>query len=96
MLTVFRDNPVLAELDIFVTQPDQQWLLIESLIAYTHDILKQQPGYIANAIHRSLDGLRVVNYVQWQSQANYEAYINNREIALATKITGFFTPDSHE
>jgi len=44
MLTVFKDNPVLAELDIFVTQPDQQWLLLDNLIAYTHDILKQQPG----------------------------------------------------
>jgi hypothetical protein len=95
MLTVFKDNPVLAELDIFVTQPDQQWLLIDSLITYSQDILKQQPGYIANAIHRSLDGLRVVNYVQWQNQASYEAYINNRDIALATKITGFFAPDSH-
>ena len=95
MLTVFKDNPVLAELDIFVTQPDQQWLLLDSLIAYTHNIFKQQPGYIANAIHRSLDGLRVVNYVQWQSQADYEVYINNRDIALATKITGFFAPDSH-
>lgn len=95
MLTVFKDNPVLPELDIFVTQPDQQWSLIDSLIAYTQDVLKQQSGYVANAIHRSLDGLRVVNYVQWQNQASYEAYINNREIALATKITGFFAPDSH-
>lgn len=94
MLNVFKDNPVLAELDIFVTQADQQWLLVDSLIAYTQNILKQQPGYVANAIHRSLDGLRVVNYVQWQSQANYEAYISNRDIALATQITGFFTPDS--
>jgi hypothetical protein len=95
MLTVFKDNPALAELDIFVTQPDQQWLLIDELIAYTQDILKQQPGYIASAIHRSLDGLKVVNYVQWQNQASYDAYINNRDIALATKITGFFAPDSH-
>ena len=47
MLTVFKDNPVLAELDIFVTQPDQQWLLLDSLIAYTQNILKHQPGYIA-------------------------------------------------
>ncbi|MBD1918344.1 MULTISPECIES: antibiotic biosynthesis monooxygenase [Cyanophyceae] len=95
MLTVFKDNSVLAGLDIFVTQPDQQWILIDELIAYTHDILKQQSGYIANAIHRSLDGLKVVNYVQWQNQASYQAYINNRNIALATKITGFFAPDSH-
>lgn len=95
MLTVFKGNSILAELDIFVTQPDQQWLLIDSLTAYTHDILKQQSGYVANAVHRSLDGLRVVNYVQWQNQASYETYINNRDIALANRITGFFAPDSH-
>lgn len=95
MLTVFKDNSVLAEIDIFVTQPDQQWSLVDSLMAYTKNILKQQRGYVANAIHRSFDGLRVVNYVQWQHQADYQAYNNNRDVALATRITGFFAPDSH-
>lgn len=95
MLAVFKDNSVLAEIDIFVTQPDQQWSLVDSLKAYTNNILKQQPGYVANAIHRSFDGLRVVNYVQWQCGADYEAYINNGDIALASRITGFFAPDSH-
>jgi hypothetical protein len=95
MLTVFKENPVLAELDIFVTQAEQQWLLVDDLIDYTKNILKQQPGYIASAIHRSFDGLRVVNYVQWQNQADYNAYITNKSIALATQITGFLAPDSH-
>ncbi|RUT02817.1 hypothetical protein DSM106972_057370 [Dulcicalothrix desertica PCC 7102] len=95
MLTVFKDNSVLAELDIFVTQPEQQWMLVDSLITYTQNILKQQPGYIASAIHRSFDGLRVVNYVQWQTQADYDTYISNINIALATQITGFLAPDSH-
>ncbi|MBE9107172.1 antibiotic biosynthesis monooxygenase [Nostoc cf. edaphicum LEGE 07299] len=95
MVTISKDKPVLAELDIFVTQPDQQWLLVDSLVAYTQNILKQQPGYIASAIHRSFDGFRVINYVQWQSQEDYQVYINNQEISLATQITGFFNPDSH-
>ncbi|MBE9036190.1 antibiotic biosynthesis monooxygenase [aff. Roholtiella sp. LEGE 12411] len=95
MVTIFKDNPVLTELDIFVTQPDQQWLLVDSLVAYTQNILKQQPGYIASAIHRSFDGLRVINYVQWQRQEDYEAYISNTDVSLATQITGFFAPDSH-
>jgi hypothetical protein len=95
MLTVFKANPVLAEMDIFVTLPDQQWQLVDSLIEYSKTILNQQAGYVANAIHRSLDGMRVTNYVQWQSQSDYETYSNNRSIALATKITGFFAPDTH-
>jgi len=49
----FKANPVLAEMDIFVTLPDQQWQLVDSLIDYK-TILKQQPGYVVNAIHRSL------------------------------------------
>ena len=76
MLTVFKENPVLAELDIFVTQPDQQWMLVDSLKTYTQNILKQQRGYIASAIHRSFDGFRVVNYVQWQTQADYDILTN--------------------
>ena len=95
MLTVFKANPVLAEMDIFVTLPDQQWLLIDSLIDYSKTILKQQPGYVANAIHRSLDGMRVTNYVQWQDRSDYETYSNNHSISLASKITGFFAPDTH-
>lgn len=95
MLTVFKANSVLAEMDIFVTLPDQQWQLVDSLIDYSKTILKQQPGYVANAIHRSLDGMRVTNYVQWQSQSDYEIYSNDRSIAIATKITGFFAPDTH-
>ena len=70
MLTVFKANPVLAEMDIFVTLPDQQWQLVDSLIEYSKTILNQQAGYVANAIHRSLDGMRVTNYVQWQSQSD--------------------------
>ncbi|BAZ69665.1 hypothetical protein NIES4106_44420 [Fischerella sp. NIES-4106] len=95
MLNIFKNNPVLAELDIFVTQPDQQWLLIDSLIDYTENILKKQIGYVASAIHRSFDGARVVHYVQWQQQADYDAYINHRDISLVMQITGFLAPDSH-
>ena len=69
--------------------------MLDSLTAYSKTILKQQPGYVANAIHRSFDGLRVVNYVQWQSQSDYQVYANNRDIAPGTRITGFFPPDSH-
>jgi heme-degrading monooxygenase HmoA len=28
----------------------------------------RQPGFISISVHRSLDGRRIVNYVQWQSR----------------------------
>jgi len=68
----FKANPVLAEMDIFVTLPDQQWQLVDSLIDYSKTILKQQPGYVGECYSPQLDGMRVTNYVQWQSQSDYE------------------------
>ena len=32
-----------------------------------------QPGFISISLHRSLDGKRVVNYVQWASREELEA-----------------------
>jgi len=28
----------------------------------------RQPGFISNSLHRSLDGRRIVKYIQWQSR----------------------------
>ena len=95
MPTIFKNNPVLAQIDIFAIQPEQQQALVDSVIDYVNTVLKQQPGFIADAIHRSRDGERVVNYVQWKSQDDYEAYIRNSNLSLATKLSAFPTPDSH-
>jgi hypothetical protein len=31
-------------------------------------MMKDEPGYIAAALHKSIDGIRVVNYAQWHSE----------------------------
>lgn len=31
-------------------------------------VMAKQPGFISSNIHKSVDGTRVVNYVQWSSQ----------------------------
>jgi Antibiotic biosynthesis monooxygenase len=30
--------------------------------------MARQPGFISVSVHRSLDGRRIVNYIQWQSR----------------------------
>jgi heme-degrading monooxygenase HmoA len=35
--------------------------------------MAQQPGFISISLHRSLDGKRIVNYVQWQSRDQLES-----------------------
>jgi heme-degrading monooxygenase HmoA len=35
--------------------------------------MARQPGFISISVHRSLDGRRIVNYVQWQSRNQLQA-----------------------
>ncbi len=30
--------------------------------------MARQPGFVSISLHRSLDGRRIVNYIQWQSR----------------------------
>lgn len=35
--------------------------------------MARQPGFVSISLHRSLDGRRIVNYVQWQSREQLRA-----------------------
>ena len=39
-----------------------------SLMTERARFMARQPGFISISLHRSLDGRRIVNYVQWQSR----------------------------
>jgi heme-degrading monooxygenase HmoA len=40
-------------------------------------IMTRMPGFIAMALHPSLDGTQAVVYAQWRSQEEYESGIND-------------------
>ena len=39
-----------------------------SLMTERARFMARQPGFISISVHRSLDGRRIVNYIQWQSR----------------------------
>ena len=39
-----------------------------SLMTERARFMARQPGFISISLHRSLDGRRIVNYVQWQNR----------------------------
>lgn len=39
-----------------------------SLMTERARFMAKQPGFISVSLHRSLDGRRIVNYIQWQSR----------------------------
>jgi quinol monooxygenase YgiN len=94
MPTLAINNDLIAVIDLFSTQPEQQQELIDILIDNASTI-KQQPGFVSTSIHQSQDGVRVACYSQWQNQVDYESFINSIGQQFNAKLATFPAPDSH-
>ena len=95
MNTLSTDNKLTTVIIIFTVKPEQQQDLIKAIKEFL-EIVKTQPGFVSANLHKSIDGIKVVNYAQWSSMDAFEAFRNNQEVqAKAKKLFEFDTPDSH-
>jgi heme-degrading monooxygenase HmoA len=58
----------------FETMPDEQSRALELIGSYVGTFLSQQPGFISGRLHGSIDGKRIVNYAQWESEGHFKAF----------------------
>lgn len=95
MPVIAKHNDVLTVIIIFAVEPARQQELIDTIIEFL-EVVKQQPGFVSSSIHKSIDGVRVMNYAQWQSRQDYEAFINNAQVqANGKKLSQFQIHESH-
>jgi quinol monooxygenase YgiN len=59
-------------INTFHTSRDRQAAIADSLQRFTTDFARSLPGFIGAAVHVSLDGSRVANYVQWRSSTDLQ------------------------
>ena len=76
---------LLTLVNVFETTPDTQQKLIELLTTETEEVMSRQPGFVSANLHASRDGLRVVNYAQWRSKADFEDMQKNPDAAAHMK-----------
>jgi len=87
---------LLTLVNVFETTPDTQRKLIELLTAETEEVMSRQPGFVSANLHASRDGLRVVNYAQWESTAAFEAMRRNPVCqASMGRVERVAKPDVH-
>ncbi|HET7583656.1 MAG TPA: antibiotic biosynthesis monooxygenase family protein [Gemmatimonadaceae bacterium] len=67
---------IVAHINVFTVEPDKQQLLIDSLIE-TIQAAQTVPGWLSARLHRSEDGTRVVNYVQYESHEAAQAVLRH-------------------
>ncbi len=67
MTQIQADTQPVTQITIVESEPDKQAEAL-SLMTERARFMARQPGFISVTLHRSLDGRRIVNYIQWQSR----------------------------
>ncbi len=63
----------------FAVEPDRQAALVEAVAAEIKRWVRHCPGFISSSLHASLDGRHVLNYAQWRTEADFEAFTRDPE-----------------
>ena len=79
MTTISKDNKVVTLINVFTVERENQQRLVDMLVEATEKTMKHVPGFVSANIHKSLDGVRVVNYAQWRKREDFEAMMKNPE-----------------
>jgi heme-degrading monooxygenase HmoA len=67
MPNIPADRQLVTQITIVESEPNKQDEAL-SLMTERARFMARQPGFISISLHRSLDGRRIVNYVQWQNR----------------------------
>jgi heme-degrading monooxygenase HmoA len=76
-----QDADIFTLINIFTTSADRQAAVIAALSRFTETVTMHLPGFIGSSLHASLDGSRVLNYVQWRTEADHAAMMRHPEAA---------------
>jgi heme-degrading monooxygenase HmoA len=72
-MRISKESPVVTLINVFETTRETQQAVIESWLQ-ANEAMKDVPGLIGAALHKSLDGTRVVNYRQWRSREDFSRF----------------------
>jgi quinol monooxygenase YgiN len=96
MPSISKENKVVTLVNVFTVEPANQQKVVDMLVKATETTMKKIPGFVSASIHKSLDGVRVVNYAQWRSPEDFEAMRNNPEAQAHVKpLMEISKPDFH-
>ena len=86
MTSIVQGSDIVTFINVFTVAPMDQQRVVDYLATMAASVMNKQPGFISSNIHKSLDGTRVVNYVQWRSRADFEAAMANPEVQSSMDV----------
>jgi Antibiotic biosynthesis monooxygenase len=81
-----KENKIVTLINVFTMEPAVQQRVVDMLVEATETLVEETEktmtrlsSFLSASIPKSFDGLRVVNYAQWRSRADFEAMTKNPE-----------------
>ncbi len=84
MTTIAENTGLVTLINVFTVDPSNQQELLDLLARATDTSVRDMPGFISAALHRSVDGTKVTMYAQWQSAEHYRHYQAMRSDPVAS------------
>ena len=74
MTKIAESTSLVTLINVFTVDPSNQQELLDLLAHATDTSVRDVPGFVSAALHRSVDGTRVTMYAQWKSEEHYRHY----------------------
>ena len=96
MTTTSKNDAPVTLINVFTVSHHLQQRLVDMLVEAKDHVMKGLPGFVSANIHKSPDGVRVVNYAQWRSTEDFEAMMADPATqAHMTSIEALAGYDAH-
>jgi quinol monooxygenase YgiN len=78
-----RNGNIITSIDIFtVEDSSKQQRLLDMLKDAIKQTISKHQGFISATVHKSLDGTKVINYIQWQNKDAIEKMLNDPKVLI--------------
>lgn len=99
MSHIRTDNQPVTQITFVEPEPGRQAEAL-SVMSERARFMARQPGFVSISLHRSLDGRRIVNYIQWQNrdllQAAHKSPEFRKEWGHFDQVTDEIDPNLYE
>jgi quinol monooxygenase YgiN len=99
MSAISADRSVFTVVTLLHCKPEDQDKLLSGF-KLSVQWMRKHEGFVAARLHKSVDGTTILNYLQWRSQADFEAFVNRpgraereREFQQLLAALGYAPPD---
>jgi heme-degrading monooxygenase HmoA len=72
MPQIHQQNQPVTQITVVESEPGKQEEALSLMIERAR-FMSRQPGFVSISLHRSRDGSRIVNYIQWQSREQLQS-----------------------